>query len=170
MRQELLADFCEALLSVKTTEEAIQFLTDLLTKSEVIMLAKRVQIAKMLIEGKEYRTIEEALRVSHSTIGKVAAWLEESGEGFRLVTERANKKKSKTEWNPEAEEWSRVKRKYPLMFWPQILLEDIVRGANKKQKDQLRRAVEKIDHKSEVYKEMNKMLSAPRARKKYAAT
>jgi uncharacterized protein YerC len=47
-QQELLSEFCESLLCLKTTDEAVKFLTDLLTKSEAIILAKRIKIAKII--------------------------------------------------------------------------------------------------------------------------
>jgi TrpR-related protein YerC/YecD len=160
IQQELLTDFCEALLTIKTPEEAVKFLTDLLTKSEVIMLAKRIKIAKLLIEGKDYKTIEGRLKVSHSTIAKVAAWLVESGEGFRLITERTKKEKPKppTSWDYAMGEWKSFKRRYPTMFWPQLLIEEIIESANKKQREKIRRAIEKLDHKSKLYKQINKIL------------
>lgn len=159
--QELLMEFCEALLSVKTPEEAVKFLTDLLTKSEIVMLAKRIKIAKLLIEGKDYRTIERLLEVSHSTISKVARWLEESGEGFRLVAERTKKRKEEdfSDLKYKLSEWGNLKKRYPIVFWPQLLLEEIISTANKSQKERLRKVIEKLDHKSKLYKRLNKILN-----------
>ena len=159
-QQELLTDFCEALLSIKTADEAVKFLTDLLTKSEVIMLAKRIKIAKLLIEGEDYKTIEGILKVSHGTIAKVAAWLAEAGEGFRLITERTKKEKPKppTSWDYAMQEWKPLKRRYPLMFWPQLLIEEVIVNANRKQREKIKRAVEKLDHKSKLYRQINKIL------------
>jgi TrpR-related protein YerC/YecD len=87
-KEELLTEFCEALAVLKTADETMKFLTDLLTRQEIIALAKRIKIAKFLIEGRGYRYIEEVLKVSHGTIAKVNQWLFEAGEGFKLVAER----------------------------------------------------------------------------------
>jgi len=159
-QQELLTDFCEALLSIKNADEAVKFLTDLLTKSEVIMLAKRIKIAKLLIEGKDYKTIEGVLKVSHGTIAKVAAWLAEAGEGFRLIAERTRKEKPKppTSWDYAMKDWRLFKRTHPIMFWPQLLIEEVIASANRKQREKIKRAVEKLDHKSKLYKQINKIL------------
>lgn len=159
-QQELLSEFCEALLNIHTTDEVVKFLSDLLTKSEVIMLAKRIKIAKLLIEGRHYETIERALNVSHGTIAKVAIWLSEAGEGFRLVAKRAKKPKPPSQGQGDllAMEWRGLKRRYPMMFWPQLLIEGIVESANKKQKEKIRRAIQKLDHKSQTYKQINTIL------------
>lgn len=157
---ELLNEFCDALCSIKTTDEAVKFLTDLLTPSEAVMLAKRIKIAKFLIEGKSYNAIENSLNVSQGTIAKVAAWLAEAGEGFRLIAERTPRKRSEKIQTEESSygEWHLLKRRYPLMFWPQLLVEEIVQTANRKQRDKIESAIKKLDHKSKVYKDVTRML------------
>lgn len=160
-RHELLSEFCDALCSIKTSDEAVKFLTDLLTSSEAVMLAKRIKIAKLLIGGKSYNTIEESLSVSQGTIAKVAAWLAESGEGFRVIAERAPQTQTKNTLSRyEKSEWSKLKHKYPMMFWPQLLVEEIVEGASRKQKERIRRVVEKLDRKSKIYKDVTRILKS----------
>lgn len=160
IQQELLTEFCEALLNLKNTDEVVKFLIDLLTKSEALMLAKRIKIAKLLIEGKDYRTIGGLLKVSHGTIAKVAEWLTEAGEGFRLIAERTKKAKPQPEssWDLAMKDWKKFKRRYPIMFWPQILIEGIIQSANKKQKEKICQALKKLDHKSKLYKQFDKIL------------
>ena len=87
-QRRLFKEFCEAFLSLKNLDEMVEFLIDLLTKKEVITLAKRLKIAKLLIKGKPYREIQEEVKVSPPTIAKVAAWLEASGKGFKMIAER----------------------------------------------------------------------------------
>ena len=98
--------------------------------------------------------------MSHGTIAKINYWLLESGEGFRMVTERTKKKKPKptTSWDYAVKDWRKVRRRYPLMFWPQLLIEDIIKAMNKNQKEKVRQAVAKLDHKSSLYKQINKIL------------
>lgn len=160
-QRKLLVEFCQALLSLKNIDEVVKFLTDLLTKKEVIALSKRIKIGKLLIEGKGYREIEGLLKVSHVTIAKVASWLAEAGEGFRLVTERTKKEKPKPpgSWDYAMEDWRKSRRRYPLMFWPQLLIEDIIKSANQRQKKRIYQALEKLDKKSKLYKQLNKMLT-----------
>ena len=42
---------------LENREEAVSFLKELLTQTEIRMLAKRIQIAKMLMEGYKYEDI-----------------------------------------------------------------------------------------------------------------
>jgi TrpR-related protein YerC/YecD len=160
-REELLAEFCEAISVLKSPEEIMNFIIDLLTRQELIMLAKRIKIAKLLIEGKDYREIEELLKVSHGTIAKVSHWLMEGGEGFRIITERTKKEKPKppSRWDFAVEDWRKFRRTHPLYFWPQLLIEEIIKTMNKKQKDKLRRAIKKLDRKSKLYRELSRFLT-----------
>ncbi|OHA70417.1 MAG: hypothetical protein A3D64_02355 [Candidatus Wildermuthbacteria bacterium RIFCSPHIGHO2_02_FULL_49_9] len=159
-QEELFQDFCEVLARLRTPEEVLPFLADLLSKNEVTTLTKRLQIARLLLEGKDYRTIEKNLRTSHGTIAKIAAWLADSGEGFRLAAERIPKKQRKNVWSRyEKSEWDKLKRRYPMMFWPQLVLEEVVRSADKKENERFRKAVEALDHKSKFYRHFGKLLS-----------
>lgn len=160
--QQLLGAFCRALLCVKTSHEAVQFLTDLLTKSEAVMLAKRIQIAKLLLEGKGYKVIKDLLQVSEGTIAKVAAWLADSGEGFRFVAERTKGETAETMQGQDLSEWGKLKRRYPMMFWPQLLLEEVVKSVREREKERIRRAVDKLDHKSRVYRDLQLLLRSQR--------
>jgi TrpR-related protein YerC/YecD len=161
-QKALLEEFCRVLLTLKTEDEAVKFLIDLLTKEEVIKLAKRIKIAQLLLEGKEYRKIQELLNVSHATIAKVSEWLRESGEGFRLVFKRIRKRKAglkpETIFSEALREWKNFKRRYPGMFWPSLFIEGIMESANKKQREKITEALSKLDHKSKIYKEISKLL------------
>ena len=160
-QKELLRDFCSALLTLKTEEEAVNFLVDLLTKEEVIKLAKRIKIAQLLLQGKEYRKIVDIVNVSQATIAKVALWLKEGGDGFKLVFKRVKKNPKKVEpgrnFSLAISEWKRFKNKYPTMFWPSLLVEGIIESADKKEKEKYKKAFEKLDHRSKIYKEVSKI-------------
>lgn len=161
-KEELLQEFCEALSVLRNSQEIMNFITDLLTKQETVMLAKRIKIAKLLIAGKNYREIENLLKVGHSTVARVSQWLSEGGEGFRLITERTRREKLKPEisWDLGMNDWRRLRRRYPLMFWPQLLIEDVIKVMNKRQKDKVRQVIAKLDRKSNLYKQINKILKA----------
>jgi TrpR-related protein YerC/YecD len=158
--EELLKEFCEVISVLKTPKEIMNFITDLLTREEIIMLAKRIKVAKLLLDGKNYREIESSLKVGHSTVARVSQWLAEGGEGFKMITERTKKEKPKppSSWDYAIQDWKKFQRRYPLMFWPQLLIEDIIKMMNKKQKDKIRQSIAKLDHKSNIYKQINKIL------------
>lgn len=149
-QEKLLMEFCEAFLSMKNVEEASNFLTDLLTKKEILILTKRIKIAKYLLNGKKYREIEEMLKVSHGTVAKIAEWLVEGGEGFKMMTERTKKQKVKVRSGFH----KKIKKKYSAYFWPELLIKDIMITANKKQKEKIKKAIENLDRKSVLYKKL----------------
>src|SRR3989344_7060454 len=93
-QETLLVGFCKALVELKTAEEAAHFLKDLLSRQEAEMLAKRIEIARLLIKGFTYSEIQKFLRVSHGTDARVSQWLATSGEGYRLVVSRVKQEKT----------------------------------------------------------------------------
>lgn len=157
-KENLLQEFCEAISVLNTPQEIMNFLTDLLTSQEVIMLAKRIKAAKFLIEGKNYKEIQESLKMGQSTIAKVNQWLMESGEGFRIIASRT-KKKEPEKISAAKQEWRKTKRRYPIAFWPQLLIEDIIKTMTKRQKDKIKTALKKLDRKSDIYKNINRILN-----------
>ncbi|MBI4066926.1 hypothetical protein HY407_00970 [Candidatus Gottesmanbacteria bacterium] len=82
----------EALVSCSTTSEASEFIEDLLTPTEKIMLAKRLAISFLLIKGYTYSSIESTLKVSDSTVGFVALQLKHKGTGLRKIIHKLYKK------------------------------------------------------------------------------
>ena len=85
-----------------------------------------------------------------------------------MITERTEKEKLKppTSWDLAVKEWKRSRRRYPIMFWPQLLIEDIIKIMNERQKKKLRQAIEKLDYKSNIYKQINKILKTKKKKEK----
>lgn len=67
------------------TGDGQNFLQDLLTQSEVIMIARRIQIARRLLSGESFPSIHKELRVGLNTIAAVARWLDRKPEVYRFV-------------------------------------------------------------------------------------
>jgi uncharacterized protein YerC len=156
-QESLVFDLVHALVQTQSVSDAALFIQDLLTKSEMRMLGKRLRIAKLLLSGMTYKQIEENLHVGHTTVAKIAAWLAERGDGFRKIIEKLPKKKDEEKWF-ERSEWDSFKRRYSLYFWPELLLEEIVRNANQKQKDRIKGVLERLEEKSELHKKIDKLL------------
>ena len=53
---------------LKSGQEVENFLEELLTESEMVMIYRRLQIAKMLLDGKLYYEIRKKLGTSYATI------------------------------------------------------------------------------------------------------
>ena len=163
-QEDLVFDLVNALVETNSLSDVALFLQDLLTRNEMRILSKRLRIAKLLLSGKTYSEIEQQLHVSHSTVGKIAAWLAERGDGFRKIIEKLPKKKDTKSWH-EYSDWDRLKRRYPLYFWPELLLEEIVKSANKKERMRIQSVLQTLDEKSELHKRIESIL-----RQKYATT
>ena len=54
LRTDLLSDLLESFKIIKSKEDVALFAQDLLTRDEAEKLAKRLRIAKLLLEGKTY--------------------------------------------------------------------------------------------------------------------
>lgn len=78
----------KAILKLKTVEEAEKFFRDLCTLQELYEMAKRWQAVKMIDEGLPFRTIAEKLKMSTTTVARVAHWLHHGEGGYRLVLGR----------------------------------------------------------------------------------
>lgn len=162
---ELLIEFCQAICVMKEPEEAAHFLKDLLSKQEIMMLAKRLRIARLLIEGKKFDAIVQSLRVGMGTIARVSAWLQESGQGFRLVVKRTKRnpldRASVAAMRDTTSEWRRFQRSHPMYFWPQLLLRDIIEGAPQRQRAKLLHTisiVKKAGYKTRLFRDLERLL------------
>ena len=144
---------------VNSLPEVAKVLGDLLSDQEIQMIGKRLQIAKLLLSGSKYADIKEELRVSQPTIARINLWLQQSGEGFRLLIQKGIGKKNVKipAWEPFPEahgEWAQLKRRYPLYFWPQLLIEDLIRGANNRQRKRLLTTLSILKKSGQVKKEV----------------
>jgi len=160
-QQKLLLELCHALVVVKKEEEAAHVLIDLLSKQEIDMIAKRLKIAKLLAQGKTYNEIHERLRVSQHTIARVNAWLDAGGAGFRLIISR-DRAVNIPEWQPATWRWDALKRRYPMYYWPQILLEEVVRSANNRQRRKLintLKVLKVVGQKPKLFQQLERVLA-----------
>lgn len=152
--QDLIIDFCECIAATKNSQEAAQLLTDLLGKQELEMLARRLKVAELLLEEFTYDDIQKFLKISRPTIARVQTWLQNSGEGYRLVIERTKGNKNSRRENEKSFTLTGMKKKYPIYYWPQIALEYWVKNSSKKRKEEMVNLLSKIEEKQGVYKEL----------------
>ncbi len=82
----------EAILSLKTTDECIDFLEDLCTMSELTAMEQRYQVAKALHDGKIYNEILAETGASSATISRVNRSLQYGKGGYDLVFSRLEEK------------------------------------------------------------------------------
>jgi len=152
----LFIKLAKSLALLNNPEESAKFLKDLLSESEIFMLARRLQIAELLVEGWTYEKIREELKVGWRTIAKVQTWLALYGEGYRTVISRSSKQQEEKQESRSG--FAQLKRRYPAYFWPQLLLEEIVKNANRREKERLRKVVEQLRDKTALSKQLTKLL------------
>lgn len=83
LRHELV----NAVRTLRKTDVA-RFLEDLLTPSEILMLGRRIRIAKALLAGETYEEIAYRQKASYSTIQLVDRAIQRGIEGYRRVVAR----------------------------------------------------------------------------------
>jgi len=97
------------------------------------MLARRIEIAKRLLEGESYDDIAKNLKVGKDTIGRVQGWLASGFGGYKKAVGGFNKelkkrfKGSKTVDKPELYSFEWLRKKYPFHF----LLFNLIAGDKK---------------------------------------
>lgn len=155
--ENLVSDLIYAIVQAKNFNDSVLFLQDLLTKSEMQMLSKRLRIAKLLLKGKTYRSIEIEIKVSHGTVAKIAEWLAQKGDGFRKIIKNLPEQKNEKSWT-ERSDWEMMKRRHGLYFWPELLLEEIVKQADEKQKKKISDALDKLDEKSQLHRRIENLI------------
>jgi len=152
---------CLAISETKKPEEAASFLRDLLSLQEAEMIAKRLKIAELILKGNSYLDIRKILKVSYGTIARVQEWLKISGEGYRQAVTRTKGKDIEIEKTCSTINLSVIKRRYPMYYWPEIVLENIIKNANKRQKTKLKRTIRemnKMKKKTDLYKKLSKLI------------
>ena len=68
------------------------FLNSLLTKTEKIMLAKRLAIAFLLSKNYNYRDISDALKVSTTTVARIKEAMDKTEESFEFFIGKLEKR------------------------------------------------------------------------------
>ena len=75
----------QAILALKTKNEAGRFLRDLMTEKEIKEFARRLKAAEMLTEKVPYSIIEKETGLSSTTVARVAKWLNGKGGGYKII-------------------------------------------------------------------------------------
>lgn len=78
----------QAVLSLRSNEECYAFFEDICTVSELLAIAQRLEVAKMLSEDAKYQEICDKTGASSATISRVNRALNYGEDGYALVLER----------------------------------------------------------------------------------
>ena len=84
----------QAILSLETVEECMQFFDDLCTVTELMALEQRYQVAACLHNGMIYNDILAETGASSATISRVNRSLQYGRGGYQIVFDRLAKDKA----------------------------------------------------------------------------
>lgn len=78
----------ETILSLKTKEECYSFFEDACTVKEILDIAQRLEVAKMLCDKKSYAVISKETGMSTATISRVNRCLLYGNGGYQMAISR----------------------------------------------------------------------------------
>ncbi len=88
IRTETVDSFFDAIMHLKDKEEFYQFFGDVCTTNEVVSIAQRFAVAKMLHENKTYIEIAKETGASTATISRVNRSMIYGNGSYDMVFER----------------------------------------------------------------------------------
>jgi len=92
-KEEQLAEerFFRAIMTLKDMDEYRSFFNDICTPAEFESIKDRWSVAELLDEGYTYREIKTMTGVSLTTIGRVARFLFDGANGYKMALKRTKK-------------------------------------------------------------------------------
>ena len=76
------------LRKLKSSKDLSAIIDDLLTEEEILDLAQRIKIAKLILEGKTYDEISEKVNTSTATVSKIGQIIKYGKGGLGKVLEK----------------------------------------------------------------------------------
>ena len=84
---QLIPELYETILRLRTPEDCAAFFADLCTDKEIENMASRLAAARLLLEGKTYLQVIEAVDISSATLSRVSRCVQR-GTGYVRMIER----------------------------------------------------------------------------------
>ncbi len=91
LKREDIDELFDAVLLLKDREECYRFFEDICTVNEIHAISQRLQVAKLLNDGKTYNEIEQTTKASTATISRINKCLQYGADGYKIVLERMEK-------------------------------------------------------------------------------
>ncbi|MBQ9700138.1 MAG: TrpR YerC/YecD [Lachnospiraceae bacterium] len=92
IRTEEVDHLFEAILTLENKDECYQFFEDVCTVNELLSLAQRYEVARMLRNKNTYLEIADKTGASPATLSRVNRSLNDGNDGYDMVSERLTKK------------------------------------------------------------------------------
>ncbi len=87
-RHKMIGEFFDVVVGLNSKKDVLDFFVGMMTPSEALMFARRMQIAKMLIKEETYDSIKRELGTGKSTISQVDKWLFERNGAYKKILEK----------------------------------------------------------------------------------
>lgn len=87
-RNDEMERLLEALVGLRSADEARAFLHDLCTPREIEDLSQRLEVARLLAGGTSYVDVSAATGASSTTVSRVSKCLNGEAGGYRIVLGR----------------------------------------------------------------------------------
>ena len=84
-RDELTDNLCSAFAGLSTREEVYAFLEDVASISEIKSMSQRLEVARLLSEGRKYPEVVKLTGASTATISRVKKCLDYGTGGYESV-------------------------------------------------------------------------------------
>jgi TrpR-related protein YerC/YecD len=94
LRKDDVKELFEAILTLENIEECYEFFEDVCTVNEIISLAQRFEVAKMLRQKNTYNDIAAKTGASTATISRVNRSLNYGNDGYDMVFSRMAQRNS----------------------------------------------------------------------------
>ena len=104
IKTEAVRNLLEGILTLGNTDECFLFFEDLCTVNELLSLAQRFEVAKMLRAHNTYLEVAEKTGASTATISRVNRSLNYGNDGYDLVFDRLAQIKKEQEEKIKARE------------------------------------------------------------------
>ena len=97
LRGKELDQLFKSVLALQDLEECYRFFDDLCTVNEIQSLAQRLEVARLLREGKTYHKIEGDTGASTATISRVKRCLNYGNDAYEMALERIKEPQTEVE-------------------------------------------------------------------------
>lgn len=91
IRNDLVDQFFQAVLSLEDIDECYRFFEDICTVNEIKSISQRLEVAKMLREKRTYHEIAERTHASTATISRVNRALIYGADGYKSILSKLKK-------------------------------------------------------------------------------
>ena len=95
IRTQAVSDLFEAILTLENVEECFDFFEDVCTVNEVLSIAQRFAVAKMLKNDHTYLEVAKETGAFTATISRVNRSLNYGNDGYEMVFSRLPKEDKK---------------------------------------------------------------------------